>query len=190
VIIWTDVDGLMTADPRLVADARTIAEISYREAAEFARCGAKVLHPKTLGPVERQRIAVQIRHTFAPALPGTRIAPVTPAETSEVKGLAMNTAFDAGDAIISVIGRNLQSSDAERRILAALQRGAVKAQLRDSSDYSISLAVPRQDVTKAAAIAHCEFELGQPDRRNVSAGIEFSPSAWQPTQAQGTASAD
>ena len=74
VIIWTDVDGVLTADPRLVPDARTIPEISYREAAELAYFGAKVLHPKTLRAVMPAGIPVWIRNSFAPDRPGTKIS--------------------------------------------------------------------------------------------------------------------
>lgn len=73
VIIWTDVDGVLTADPRLVAEAQTIPEISYREAAELAYFGAKVLHPKTLRPVVQAGIPVWIRNSFAPEKSGTKI---------------------------------------------------------------------------------------------------------------------
>jgi bifunctional aspartokinase / homoserine dehydrogenase 1 len=75
VIIWTDVDGVLTADPRLVPDARTIPEISYREAAELAYFGAKVLHPKTLNPVMQAAIPVWIRNSFSPEKIGTKITP-------------------------------------------------------------------------------------------------------------------
>jgi len=75
VIIWTDVDGVLTADPRLVAEARTIPVISYREAAELAYFGAKVLHPKTLNPVVQAAIPVWIRNSFAPEKLGTKITP-------------------------------------------------------------------------------------------------------------------
>lgn len=75
VIIWTDVDGVLTADPRLVAEARTIPVISYREAAELAYFGAKVLHPKTLNPVVQAAIPVWIRNSFSPEKPGTKITP-------------------------------------------------------------------------------------------------------------------
>src|SRR5262249_13587400 len=74
VIIWTDVDGVLTADPRLVPDARTIPEISYREAAELAYFGAKVLHPKTLRAVMPASIPVWIRNSFAPDRLGTKIS--------------------------------------------------------------------------------------------------------------------
>jgi aspartokinase/homoserine dehydrogenase 1 len=73
IIIWTDVEGVLTADPRLVSEARTIPEISYREAAELAYFGAKVLHPKTLRPVLPAGIPVWIRNSFAPEKLGTKI---------------------------------------------------------------------------------------------------------------------
>jgi bifunctional aspartokinase / homoserine dehydrogenase 1 len=72
-IIWTDVDGVKTADPRLVPDAQTIPEISYNEAAELAYFGAKVLHPNTLRPVTAAGVPVWIRNSFAPDKPGTKI---------------------------------------------------------------------------------------------------------------------
>lgn len=75
VIIWTDVDGVLTADPRLVSEARTIPVISYREAAELAYFGAKVLHPKTLKPVVQAAIPVWIRNSFQPERLGTKITP-------------------------------------------------------------------------------------------------------------------
>jgi aspartokinase/homoserine dehydrogenase 1 len=75
VIIWTDVEGVLTADPRLVSEARTIPVISYREAAELAYFGAKVLHPKTLKPVVQKAIPVWIRNSFAPEKLGTKITP-------------------------------------------------------------------------------------------------------------------
>lgn len=73
IIIWTDVDGVLTADPRLVPDARTLQEISYNEAAELAYFGAKVLHPKTLRPVSEAGIPVWIRNSFKPEQAGTKI---------------------------------------------------------------------------------------------------------------------
>ncbi|MGC1619707.1 MAG: aspartate kinase [Candidatus Acidiferrum sp.] len=87
VIIWTDVDGVLTADPRLVPDARTIPAISYREAAELAFFGAKVLHPKTLRPVMQAAIPVWIRNSFAPERPGTLITPEGRSTGGGVKAL-------------------------------------------------------------------------------------------------------
>lgn len=74
VTIWSDVDGMLTADPRIVRDAGTVSKISYQEAAELARFGAKVLHPKALREVMHLDIPVWIRNTFAPDCPGTKIS--------------------------------------------------------------------------------------------------------------------
>lgn len=87
VIIWTDVDGVMTADPRLVPEARTIPEISYREASELAYFGAKVLHPKTLLAVSQAKIPVWIRNSFAPEKTGTKITPKGRTNGGGVKAL-------------------------------------------------------------------------------------------------------
>ena len=87
IIIWTDVDGVLTADPRLVPDARTIPEISYREATELAYFGAKVLHPKTLRAVAQQGIPVWIRNSFAPERAGTKITPKGRSNGGGVKAL-------------------------------------------------------------------------------------------------------
>ena len=73
--IWTDVDGIMSADPRLVPDAKVLDELSFAEAAELAYNGAKVLHPRTLAPLVEKRIPVWSKNSFAPAKPGTRIVP-------------------------------------------------------------------------------------------------------------------
>jgi aspartokinase/homoserine dehydrogenase 1 len=74
--IWTDVDGIMTADPRLVPEAKILTEITYSEAAELAYAGAKVLHPRTLAPLVERKIPVWSKNSFAPEKPGTRIVPV------------------------------------------------------------------------------------------------------------------
>jgi aspartokinase/homoserine dehydrogenase 1 len=71
--IWTDVDGIMTGDPRLIPDARVLDEITYDEAAELAYNGAKVLHPRTLAPLIGRQIPVWSKNSFAPEKPGTRI---------------------------------------------------------------------------------------------------------------------
>jgi aspartate kinase len=87
VIIWTDVDGVLTADPRLVPEARIIPEISYREATELAYFGAKVLHPKTLRAVGQAGIPVWIRNSFAPERTGTKITPSGRSNGGGVKAL-------------------------------------------------------------------------------------------------------
>lgn len=75
--IWTDVDGIMSADPRLVPDALVLDEITYREAAELAYNGAKVLHPRTLAPLMERGVPVWSKNSFRPEVPGTKIVPST-----------------------------------------------------------------------------------------------------------------
>ena len=88
VEIWTDVDGVLTADPKVVPDARRIAEISFREAAEMASCGAKVLHSKCLRPLISYGIPLRICNTFAPDGPGTKIVPAVAAHSGHAKAIA------------------------------------------------------------------------------------------------------
>jgi aspartokinase/homoserine dehydrogenase 1 len=103
VIIWTDVDGVLTADPRLVPEARTLREISYNEAAELAYFGAKVLHPKTLRPVAEAGIPVWIRNSFAPERHGTKITAIGHPTARGVKAItAMNDV-----TLITVGGRGI-----------------------------------------------------------------------------------
>ncbi|PYS81292.1 MAG: aspartate kinase [Acidobacteria bacterium] len=103
IIIWTDVDGVLTADPRLVSDARTINDISYAEAAELAYFGAKVLHPKTLRPVADAAIPVWIRNSFEPEKGGTKI---TPAGHPSLSGVKAITAI-SDVSLITVGGRGI-----------------------------------------------------------------------------------
>ena len=88
VVIWSDVDGVLTVDPRLVPGVSTIPEISYREAAELAYFGAKVLHPKTLHPVMQSGTPIWIRNTFAPEGRGTKITPDGHPNGGRVKALS------------------------------------------------------------------------------------------------------
>jgi bifunctional aspartokinase / homoserine dehydrogenase 1 len=125
VTLWTDVDGILTADPRLVPSARPILEMSYREASDLAESGAKVLHPKTLQPVMERCIPLSIRNTFAPDRPGTKITATGPCSNSEVKALAVTSDL----AMISVRGAGgAEVHDVFSRTLKAAE--AAKADVR------------------------------------------------------------
>jgi aspartate kinase len=90
VWIWTDVDGIMTTDPKIVPNAKTLVELSYQEAAEMAIFGAKAMHPRALEPVIKENIPVRIRNVFHPENPGTLIKKESKAKPSEVvKAVAM-----------------------------------------------------------------------------------------------------
>ncbi|MHB8524830.1 MAG: aspartate kinase [Candidatus Acidiferrales bacterium] len=143
VIIWKDVDGVLTADPRLVPGTRTIPEISYREAADLASFGAKVLHPKTLQAVAQYGIPVWIRNTFAPERPGTRITAEGFPEECRVKGISAISDV----ALIIVAGQDIaKARSAFRRIVAANAaiRSAVKMVLSSFFHDTIGIVVPAQ----------------------------------------------
>lgn len=147
VIIWTDVDGMLTADPKLVANATTIPEISYREASELAYFGAKVLHPKTLRPVMQQGIPVWIRNTFAPEKKGTKITPIGSHENRGVKAItAINDA-----ALITVGVPSLNDQDLLGRTLATTKAIRVDVLMASRSEGRILLVV-------AATFAQCTVE--------------------------------
>jgi aspartokinase/homoserine dehydrogenase 1 len=121
VIMWKEVDGMLTADPRLVPGVCTIPEISYREAAELAHFGAKVLHPKTLRVVMPSGIPVWIRNTFAPERPGTKITPAGPPDSGGVKALTaisdVASITLSGPGIVrlpDVLGRTLSATATAR----------------------------------------------------------------------------
>lgn len=96
--IWTDVDGMMTADPRVVANATSLPNISFREAAELAYFGAKVLHPKTIQPAIDNNISVHIRNTQNPENPGTSILQESPQSENSIKAIA----FKQGISVINI----------------------------------------------------------------------------------------
>ena len=121
VIIWTDVDGLLTADPHIVTGVCTIPEISYREAAELAYFGAKVLHPKTVRALMQCGIPLWIRNTFAPERPGTKITPAGFQNGGGVKALtaindvALITVGGPGIASVPhVLGRTFETTTSLR----------------------------------------------------------------------------
>jgi bifunctional aspartokinase / homoserine dehydrogenase 1 len=141
VVIWTDVDGFLTADPRIVPEACTIPEISYREASELAFFGAKVLHPKTLRPLQQHGIPLWIRNTFAPEKPGTKI---TPAGAVNGSGVTALTAF-ADAAMITVGGPGIAGvPDVLGRTLSITRelRADVLLVSQSSSQNEICLVVP------------------------------------------------
>jgi aspartokinase/homoserine dehydrogenase 1 len=137
VVIWSDVPGLLTADPRLVEDARTISEISYSEAAELAHFGAKVLHPKTLRPVTQSGIPIWIKNTFAPYGPATKITPTGSPQAGGVR--ALTAIRDA--ALITIArptdqGGAQDASDLLARSLAAAAAARANVLLSQSSSHS------------------------------------------------------
>ena len=143
VWIWTDVDGVMTADPRLVPGARTIAQLSYREVSELAYYGAKVLHPKTIRPVIEAGISLRVCNTFNPAHPGTRLVAEQPSSDRVVKAV---TAI-RGLQLITIEGRGMLGVPgvAARTFSAVAATGtSVPLITQASSEQSICFAVPSE----------------------------------------------
>jgi aspartokinase/homoserine dehydrogenase 1 len=147
--IWTDVDGVLSADPRLVPDAKVIDSLSYHEAMELAYFGAKVIHPQTMAPAVDKRIPVWIRNTFAAELPGTLIC-ATPSSSHPVKGI---TSIDR-IALINVEGAGMIGvPGTAQRLFSALREHQISVILisQGSSEHSICLAVPLAESDKAEA---------------------------------------
>jgi len=146
VWIWSDVDGVMTADPRLVPEAVTLPEISYSEIAELAYYGAKVLHPKTIRPLLDAGIGLRICNTFNPAHPGTRIVSSAPRNGRVIKAV---TAIQK-QRLITVEGRGMLGVPgvAARAFGAVASTGtSVPLITQASSEQSICFAVPSEQAT-------------------------------------------
>lgn len=145
--IWTDVDGVLSADPRLVPEAVLLDRMSYSEACELAYFGAKVIHPQTMAPAFERGLPLIIRNTFAPEKPGTRIEKTT--DTSvPVKGI---TAF-SGLALVNVEGAGMIGvpGTAERAFGALKQAGVSVVMIsQGSSEHSICSVVQAKEADAA-----------------------------------------
>ncbi|MDX1481878.1 MAG: bifunctional aspartate kinase/homoserine dehydrogenase I [Woeseiaceae bacterium] len=167
--IWTDVDGVLSGDPRRIPDAHVIDALSYDEAMDLAYFGAKVIHPQTMGPIIEKQIPVFIRNTFRPELEGSRIE----AGRSGDSGIKGVTAID-DMAIINVEGAGMIGVPGTAdRLFAALRGAGVSVTLisQASSEHSICVAVPQTLAETgrrviASAFAE-ELEAGQIQRIDV-----------------------
>lgn len=157
VWIWTDVDGVMTADPRLVPAARTISELSYREVAELAYFGAKVLHPKTIRPVIEAGIGLRVGNTFNPDHPGTRLVAELPLPAT---GVIKAVTAIRGLQLITLEGRGMLGVPgvAARTFSAAAATGtSVPLISQASSEQSICFAVPLESTRGVIAALQNTF---------------------------------
>jgi aspartate kinase len=141
VWIWTDVDGVMTTDPRLVPEARVLPVLSYNEVSELAYFGAKVVHPRTIRPVVERGIPLWVKNTFNPSHPGTRINRETEPSPSTVKAV---TAIEKL-SMVNVEGRGMMGVPgiAARTFAAVASQGASVLMITQaSSEQSISFLIP------------------------------------------------
>ncbi len=182
VWIWTDVDGVMSADPRMVPEARTIAEITYREIAELAYFGAKVLHPKTIRPVVDAGIGLRICNTFNSQHPGTRLVPDNPAQNGKKrngKDIVKAVTAVRGQRLITVEGRGMLGVPgvAARTFAAVASTGtSVPLITQASSEQSICFAVPADAAANVVAALEKTFttEIARQDIDRIWATEEVS----------------
>jgi bifunctional aspartokinase / homoserine dehydrogenase 1 len=155
--IWTDVDGVMTADPRHVKGARVLPAISYREAAEMSYFGAKVIHPKTMLPAIEKNIPIRIKNTFNPSHPGTLISKSAPQTEQIVKNV---TSID-NLSLVSIEGNGMLGvPGVSARIFTTLARNKVNVMMisQASSEHNVCFIVPQKDSAKAVKELQSEFE--------------------------------
>lgn len=156
--IWTDVDGIMTADPRLVKDAAVLPEVTYREAAELAYNGAKVLHPRTLAPLVDRQIPVWSKNSFNLTAPGTRIV-----SHVAVAGGARAVTSMANVALVSLepASAELSGTAVMARALGALSRVNAEVLCLSSSSYrqNFCLLIRKDELTLAMTALESEFSL-------------------------------
>ncbi|MDR0841888.1 MAG: aspartate kinase, partial [Acidobacteriota bacterium] len=136
--IWTDVDGVLTTDPRMVPEARRIRSISFKEAAELSYFGAKVLHPATIIPAVKKNIPVHVLNSYRPEKEGTIITETAPPCNNPVKAIS----FKGGVTVVNVIStRMLMAYGFLNKIFEIFARYKVPVDVVSTSEVSVSLTV-------------------------------------------------
>lgn len=154
--IWTDVDGVLSADPRLVPEAVSLNALSYEEACELAYFGAKVIHPQTMLPAMALGLPIHIRNTFKPSHPGTCIATSGDSAEGPVRGLSLAD----GLAIVNVEGAGMIGvPGTAERVFAALRDARVSVVMisQGSSEHSICVVVRAADCARAEVALDAVF---------------------------------
>jgi len=172
--IWTDVDGVLSADPRRVPDATVIDSLSYNEAMELAYFGAKVIHPQTMAPAVGRNIPIWIRNTFAPQKPGTLIC-AHPKSALPVKGITTIEHV----ALVNLEGAGMIGvPGTAHRLFGALREEGISVILisQGSSEHSICCAIPQDQAVRAAAVVREAFsrELKEGQIQNVDVDLDLA----------------
>ncbi len=155
--IWTDVDGFMTADPRVIKTAYTINELSYVEAMELCNFGAKVIYPPTIYPVCIKNIPIKVKNTFNPQHPGTLIKDHIENDQKPIKGISSIK----GTALITVTGLSMVGViGVNRRIFTTLANQGISVFMvsQASSENSTSIGVRDEDAAAAVEVLNREFQ--------------------------------
>ena len=173
--IWTDVDGVLSADPRLVPDAQVIDQLSYSEAMELAYFGAKVIHPQTMEPAVARDIPIYIRNTFAPQKRGTLIC-AHPTSRLKVKGITTIEPV----ALVNLEGAGMIGvPGTANRLFGALRDAGISVILisQGSSEHSICFAIPQAQAARAEeAVRHAfdtELRAGHIQSVDVEPGMSI-----------------
>ncbi|MFD2967699.1 bifunctional aspartate kinase/homoserine dehydrogenase I [Sphingobacterium bambusae] len=156
--IWTDVNGMLTADPRIVKKAFSQTILSYTEAMELSYFGAKVIYPPTMIPAFLKKIPIVIRNTFEPAFPGTTIQFESGKSAFPIKGISSISDI----SVINLSGSGMiGKSGFSGRLFTLLAREQINVVLitQSSSEHSITFAVNPDDAAKAVSLIEAEFEL-------------------------------
>src|SRR5580698_2414692 len=174
IVIWTDVDGVLSADPRLVPHAQVIDQLSYNEAMELAYFGAKVIHPQTMEPAVARDIPIWIRNTFAPEKRGTLIC-AHPVSALKVKGI---TTIDPV-ALVNLEGAGMIGvPGTAHRLFGALRDSGISVILisQGSSEHSICFAIPEAQAARAEEAVRRAFdtELRDGQIQHVEVGLGMS----------------
>ncbi len=154
--IWTDVDGFMTADPRVIKTAYTINELSYVEAMELCNFGAKVVYPPTIYPVCVKNIPIRVKNTFNPEHPGTLIKQKIENDSKPIKGISSIS----GTTLITVTGLSMVGViGVNRRIFSTLAQNGISVFMvsQASSENSTSIGVRDEDAPQAVEVLNQEF---------------------------------
>ncbi len=174
--IWTDVCGMMTADPRVVADARPIRNISYKEALELSHFGAKVVYPPTIQPVVKQGIPIYVKNTFAPDDFGTLIERNPPEGQEKIRGISSSNKI----ALLSMEGSGMVGIPGySSKLFDTLSKNNVNIILitQASSVHTMCIAIAEEDADKAKKAADelfaYEISLGKVDPLKVEKGFSI-----------------
>jgi bifunctional aspartokinase / homoserine dehydrogenase 1 len=156
--LWSDVDGMLTADPRVVKKAFSLSELSYTEAMELSYFGAKVIYPPAMIPAFRKKIPIVLKNTFNPSFEGTRIEDHTHKNPYPIRGISSIDEISliniTGSGMIGKIGFS-------GKLFSLLAREQINVILitQSSSEHSITFAIEPKDVQKAKQLFNSEFEL-------------------------------
>ncbi len=162
---WTDVDGVLTADPRIVSNAQVIPTLSYNEVSELAYFGAKVLHPKTIRPIIERDIPLWVKNTFNPSHPGTRISK----EPRDTRGNVSAISTVSNLSMITVEGRGMLGVPgiAARTFSAVARTGASVLMISQaSSEQSISFVIPGSSALEVIQSIEEEMNI-ELERRDI-----------------------